>query len=41
MGGVMVIVLDSSVIDRGLNPDRVKIKTIKLVFVACPLSMQH
>jgi hypothetical protein len=30
----MVSVLASSVVDRGLSPDRVKPKTIKLVFVA-------
>ena len=37
----MVSVLASGVVDRGLNPGRVKPKTIKLVFVASPLSMQH
>jgi len=36
----MVSVL-SSVVDRGLSPGRVKPKTIKLVFVASPLSMWH
>jgi hypothetical protein len=37
----MVSVLASSAVDRGFDPDRVKPKTIKLVFVASPLSMQH
>jgi hypothetical protein len=35
-GGVLVSVLASSVVDRGFKP-----KTIKLVFVASPLSTQH
>ena len=30
-----------SVVDRGVNPDRVKSKTIKLVFVASLLRMQQ
>ena len=34
--GVMVSVLASSALDRGFKP-----KTIKLVFVASPLSTQH
>ena len=37
---VMVSVLDSGTAD-GSSPDRVKPKTIKLVFVASPLSTQH
>jgi hypothetical protein len=37
----MVSVLASSAVDRGFDPDPVKPKTIKLVFVASPLSMQH
>ena len=37
----MVSVLASSVVDRGFKPDRVKPKTIKLVFVASLLSMQN
>ena len=37
----MVSVLASSAVDRGFDPDQVKPKTIKLVFVASPLSMQH
>ena len=41
IGGVMVSVLASSAVDRGFEPDRVKPKTIKLVFVASPLSTQH
>jgi hypothetical protein len=36
IGGVMVCVLAS-----GASPDRIKPKTIKLVFVASLLSMQH
>ena len=35
IGGVMVSVL------VGSSPGRVKLKTIKLVFVASPLSGQH
>jgi hypothetical protein len=41
IGSVMVSVLASSAVDRGFDPDQVKPKTIKLVFVASPLSMQH
>jgi hypothetical protein len=41
ISGVMVNVLALSAVDRGFEPDRVKPKTIKLVFVASPLSMQH
>ena len=41
IGGVMVSVLASSAVDCGFEPDRVKPKTIKLVFVASPLSTQH
>jgi hypothetical protein len=37
----MVSVLASSAVDRGFKPRSVKPKTIKLVFVASPLSMQH
>jgi hypothetical protein len=36
IGGVMVSVLASSAVDRGLEP-----KTLKLVFVAYPLITQH
>jgi hypothetical protein len=36
LGGVMVSVFASSAVDRGFEP-----KTIKLVFVATPLSTQH
>ena len=39
--GVMVSVLASSVVVMGLSPDRAKSKTIKLVFIASALSMQH
>ena len=38
IGGVMVSVLVSSVVDRGFEPCRAKPKTIKLVCVASPLS---
>ena len=41
IGGVMVSVLTSSWVDGGFEPGRVKPKTIKLVFAASPLSMQH
>jgi hypothetical protein len=37
----MVSVLASSAVDRGFKPGWVKPKTIKLVFVASPLSTQH
>ena len=37
----MVSVLALSVVDREFEPRRVKPKTIKLVFVASPLSTQH
>ena len=39
IGGVMYNALASSAVDRGFG--RVKPKTIKLVFVASPLSTQH
>ena len=41
IGGVMVNMLASIVVDRGFEHDRIKQKTIKLVFVASPLSTQH
>ena len=41
IGGVMVSVFPSSGVDLGLSLDRVKPKTIKLVFAASPLSTQH
>ena len=41
IGGVMVSVLALSAVDRGFEPDRVKPKTIILVFVASPLSTHH
>jgi hypothetical protein len=42
IGGVMVSVLASSVVDRVFDlTDRVKLKTIKLVSVASLLSTQH
>ena len=41
LGGVMGSVLVSSAVDRGLSHDRVKPKTIKLVFFVSPLSTQH
>jgi len=33
--------MDSSVVYHGYSPDQVKPNTIKLVFVASPLSMQN
>jgi hypothetical protein len=41
ISGVVVSVLALSAVDRGFEPSRVQPKTIKLVFVASPLSMQH
>jgi hypothetical protein len=41
IGGVMVSVLASSVVDRGLEPRSGQPKTMKLVFVASPLSTQQ
>ena len=38
---VMVSVLDSSAVDCGFKPCRVKAKAMKLVFIASPLRMQH
>jgi hypothetical protein len=38
---VMVSVLASGAVDREFEPDQVKPKTIKLVFVASPLSTKH
>jgi len=37
IGGVMVSLLPSSVVDRGFGSNQ----TIKLIFVASPLSTQH
>ena len=41
IGSVMVSLLASSAVDCEFLPDRVKPKTIKLVFVASPLNTQH
>jgi hypothetical protein len=41
IGSVIVSVLASSEVGRGFDPDRVKSKTMKLVFVASPLNIQH
>ena len=41
IGGVMVSALPSSLVDRGFDPDRVKPKTIKLIFVASLIITQH
>ena len=41
IGDVMVSALPSSLVDRGFDPDRVKPKTIKMIFVASPISTQH
>jgi hypothetical protein len=40
IGGVVVNVLTSNVVDRGFSPDQVKPKII-MVFVVSPQSMQH
>ena len=40
IGGVKVNVLTSSAVDRGFEP-QLKPRTVKLVLVASPLSMQH
>ena len=40
-GGVMVSVLASSALDRGFKYRSVKPKTVKLVFVASPISTQN
>ena len=41
IGVVMVSVLASNAVDRGLRTGRVKQKTIELVFVGCPLSIHR
>ena len=41
IGGEIVSVLVSGVLDLGSSPGRVKLKTIKKVFVTSPLSSQH
>jgi hypothetical protein len=41
ISGVMVSMLASSAIDCGFESMSVKLKTIKLVFAASPLCMQH
>ena len=41
IGGVMVSALPSSLVDRGFDPDRVKPKTIQMIFVGSPISTQH
>jgi len=41
IGGVMVSLLASSAVDRGFERRSGKPTTIKLVFVASPLSTQH
>jgi hypothetical protein len=41
IGGVMVSVLASSAVGRGFEPDRVKLKTKKKVFVASQISTQR
>lgn len=40
IGVVMVSVLKSSAVDRGFNPIAGLLKTMKLVFVVSPLSIQ-
>ena len=41
IGGVMVRVLASSVVNCGFNAGRIKPKTLILVFGVTPLSTQH
>lgn len=41
IGGIMVSVLASSVVDRRVNSRTGQAKTIKVVFAASPLSIQH
>jgi hypothetical protein len=41
IGGVMVSVIASSAVDRGLESRSGQTKTIKVVFVASLLSTQH
>jgi len=41
IGVVMGCMLATSAVDMGLSPGQIKPKTIKLVFVASLLSMQH
>jgi hypothetical protein len=35
------LIQQSSGVDLGSNPDRIKPKTMKLIFVPSPVSMQH
>ena len=37
----MISVLTSSVVDRGFEQGRIKLKNIELIFVACLINMQH
>ena len=39
--GIKIGVLASSAVDRGCEPQSVKPKSIKLIFVASPLTMRH
>ena len=41
IGGVMVSMLASSAVDRGVKPDQVKSMSINLVFVTSPLSIKE
>ena len=41
ISGVMVSMLTSSAVDRGLSPGQIKLKTIVLVFPASHLGTQH
>jgi len=36
--GVIISVFGSSMVDRGFKPGRVKLKNMKVIFVASPLS---
>ena len=40
ISGVMVSTLSSNGVDHGFEPDQIKPKTVKLVFVASPQSLQ-
>jgi len=41
IGGAIASVLASSAVDSGIEPGRVKPKTIKLVFSASALGIEH
>jgi hypothetical protein len=41
IGGIMVSLLASSVVEHGFEPPSGQTRTMKLIFVASPLSTQH